>query len=116
MTSWTLARRSLGFYLRSHLGTIAGAAIATAVLTGALVVGDSVRESLRQMALARLGKLDHALVSGDRLFRSSLAGEIEQKLPGSVVVAALQLPGSAVNPNTSVRANQVQLTGVAPDF
>ena len=39
MTFWTLARRSLRFYLRSHLGTILGAAIVTAVLTGALLVG-----------------------------------------------------------------------------
>jgi hypothetical protein len=43
ISNWTLARRSVAFYFRSHLGTILGAAIATAVLTGALLVGDSVR-------------------------------------------------------------------------
>ena len=70
ISNWTLARRSVAFYLKSHLGTILGAAIATAVLTGALLVGDSVRGSLRAMALARLGKVDTVLASGDRLFRA----------------------------------------------
>ena len=60
MTGATLARRSIAYYWRSHLGTIAGAGIATAVLTGALLVGDSVRGSLRAMALARLGSGDEA--------------------------------------------------------
>ena len=76
MTNWTLARRSVAFYFRSHLGTLLGAAIATAVLTGALLVGDSVRGSLREMALARIGKIDVALASGDRLFRQSGFGQM----------------------------------------
>jgi putative ABC transport system permease protein len=116
MTGGTLARRSLAFYWRSHLGTIAGAAIATAVLTGALLVGDSVRGSLRAMALARLGKIDVALASGDRLFRAELAGEIQKKAAGSEVTALLQLPGTASNPEGTARANQIQVSGVSADF
>lgn len=116
MTDWTLARRSIAFHLRSHLGTIFGAAIATAVLTGALLVGDSVRGSLRAMALARLGKMDVALASGDRLFRTALAGDLEAQLAGASVAAALQLPGSMNKPDGSARANQVQVTGVDERF
>ena len=51
----TLAKRSLLYHARSHVGAILGSAVAAAVLIGALVVGDSVRESLKRMALARLG-------------------------------------------------------------
>ena len=116
MTSWTLARRSLRFYLRSHLGTVLGAAIATAVLTGALLVGDSVRESLRQMALSRLGKIDHALISGDRLFKEDLAQRLESNLDGANSVAVLQLPGTAANQDGSSRANNVQINGVGDEF
>ena len=116
MTNWTLARRSISFYLRSHLGTIVGAAISTAVLTGALLVGDSVRGSLRAMALARIGKMDVALASGDRLFREALASDLQNQLPGSQVVPALQAIGSINKPDGSARANQVQVIGVNGDF
>src|SRR5688500_11117243 len=116
MTSWTLARRSVAFYLRSHLGTLLGAAIATAVLTGALLVGDSVRGSLREMALARIGRIDVALASGDRLFRTALAEEMQSKLTGTKIAPALQLPATVNNPDGTARANQVQVTGVDERF
>ena len=46
--------------------------VATAVLTGALMVGDSVRLSLRALAVQRLGPIDHAMVAS-RFFEESLA-------------------------------------------
>lgn len=121
ISNWTLARRSVAFFFRSHLGTILGAAIATAVLTGALLVGDSVRGSLRSMALARLGKIDAALASGDRLFRSELAQDLKTEAGANAngnanVVAALQVLGSANTPDGSARANQVQVIGVDERF
>lgn len=117
MTSWKLAARSLKYYWRSHLGTLAGAAIATAVLTGALLVGDSVRSSLRQMALAGLGRLDFSVASGDRLFRDDVLPRLAQKLGGGASVeAALQVTGTASNPNGEARANRVQILGVEPTF
>src|SRR5262245_20531063 len=65
--------RSLRFHWRGHLGVFLGAAIGSAALIGALVVGDSVRLSLRQMALQRLGNIHFAMETGDRLFQSRLA-------------------------------------------
>src|SRR5688500_11643847 len=115
ISNWTLARRSVAFYFRSHLGTVFGAAIATAVLTGALLVGDSVRGSLRAMALARIGKIDTALASGDRLFRAELAKNLGRELGGKVA-AALQVLGSANTPDGLARANQVQVIGVDESF
>ena len=47
--------RALIHHWRIHVAVIAGAAVASAVLTGALLVGDSVRGSLREMTLQRLG-------------------------------------------------------------
>jgi putative ABC transport system permease protein len=116
LTAATLARRSIAFYWRSHLGTIVGAAISTAVLTGALLVGDSVRGSLRAMALSRLGKVDFALASGDRLFRSELAREMQAAVPEGQIASVLQLPAMVSNPEGSSRANQVQVNGVRSDF
>ena len=56
MTIATFILRSLRFYWRTHLGVLAGVAVTAAILTGSLVVGDSVRFTLKQLALARLGR------------------------------------------------------------
>ena len=99
MTLFTLSKRSLVHHARSHLGAILGAAVSAAVLIGALVVGDSVRESLKQMALARLGKVEQAIASGDRYFTPSLAANLQDS------AAVLQLAGTAVNGDGTARAN-----------
>lgn len=52
---------SLRFFRRAHVATILAMATVTAVVIGALVVGDSVRNSLERNALARLGPVHHAL-------------------------------------------------------
>src|SRR3954471_15085852 len=108
MTFWTLVRRNLRFHARSHFGTLLGATIGSAILIGALSVGDSVRESLREMALARLGKTDFALASNDRFFRAKLTDDLN----GGNFVAALHLLGTAANEDGSARANRVQVLGI----
>ena len=59
--------RSLNYYWKTNVAVGVAAAVMTATLTGALVVGDSVRGSLRDLALDRLGRIDHSLAS-DRFF------------------------------------------------
>ena len=75
MSLWRLIRRSLQHYWRMQLAVMLGVAIATAVLTGALIVGDSVRGSLRFLALDRLQDIDFALV-GDRYFDTRVVDEL----------------------------------------
>ncbi len=112
-------RRSLIHYWRLNLAVILGAAIATAVLTGALLVGDSVRGSLRQLTLERLGQIDEALVS-NLFFRQELAEELTAA-PGfkenfSTAVPAIMLSGSAVHPTTKARASNINLLGIDQQF
>ena len=57
MRLWTLQRRSLSFHWRTNLAVTLGVAVGTAALTGALLVGDSMRGSLREVALGRLGRV-----------------------------------------------------------
>ncbi len=54
---------------------VGGVAVAVAVLTGSLLVGDSVRGSLRTLALQRLGAADLTLTS-TVFFREKLAEEL----------------------------------------
>jgi putative ABC transport system permease protein len=115
MNAFTFLVRNLRYYARSHAGTLLGAVIASAILTGALMVGDSVRESLFEMANARLGRIDTVITGNDRLFRSALASDLKTaSFPGST--AALQLPAVASSPEREARANQTRLIGVESAF
>ena len=60
---YRLALTSARYYWRTNLAVTLGVAAAVAVLAGALVVGDSVRGSLRDIALGRLGNTDQVLSS-----------------------------------------------------
>src|SRR4026209_1626000 len=58
-----LALESLTYYWRTNAAVLLGVAAAVAVLSGALLVGDSVRGSLRAMVLERLGRTDQVVLS-----------------------------------------------------
>ena len=115
MTIWTLVIRSLRFHWRVQLGVLVGVMLSTAVLVGALAVGDSMRVSLRRIALARLGNVELALNTGNRFFRAQLAKEISSELNAPVAPIIL-LSGSAVVPNSHGRARGVQVVGVDERF
>ncbi len=122
MNVLTLVKRGLAFYWRTHLGVLLGAAVSTTVLVGALVIGDSVRYSLRRFALARLGGVHLALESGDRFFRAStgdgedgLAEEIGEDR-GAPWAAVLHLAGSAASAGGEARINRLQMLGVDERF
>ena len=115
MTTCSLVLNSFRFYARSHVGTLLGVAVGAMVLVGAMLVGESVRGSLRDMAKARLGKVGLALPSGDRLFRTDLARHLADELQ-TATAAALQLPGVAKRPSGGSRANNVVVMGVDAGF
>ena len=51
MTRWALALKGLSWHGRSYFAVAASIATTCAVICGALLVGDSVRQSLREVAL-----------------------------------------------------------------
>jgi ABC-type antimicrobial peptide transport system permease subunit len=75
MTFLRLLRRNLVYHWRGNSAVLLGVAVGTAVLTGALLVGDSLRGSLRDLTEEQLQWVDSALVSG-RFFREDLAKEL----------------------------------------
>ncbi|MFA6544396.1 MAG: ABC transporter permease, partial [Limisphaerales bacterium] len=109
MTLRTLIFRSLRFHARAHLGVLLGATVGAAVLIGALLVGDSVRGSLHDMALARRRKIEAAMATGDRLFRAELATNLK-------AAPVLALPGTVNSVDGSRRANRVHVLGVDESF
>lgn len=122
MTRFALARRSLGFYWRTHLGVILGTALAALVLTGALFVGDSVKATLRSQAEARVGKIGEVLVTGERFMNwpadpakriTAFSDDLRVRTDAS---GLLLLQGTVVRPDQQARANRVQMIGVSADF
>lgn len=115
-----LAGRGLRFHLRAYLGVLLGAALATAIVGGALVVGDTVRDSLRRMGEARLGRVELAWSSADRFFRAALADGVADELdaPAAAVVAlrATALGQKADGSGGELRAGRVQVYGVDDAF
>ncbi|MFM7152196.1 MAG: ABC transporter permease, partial [Gemmataceae bacterium] len=101
MSSLRLILDSLRHHLRGNLAVLLGVLVGSTVLTGALLVGDSLQGSLRDRSLRQLGWVDQALVS-PRLFRAGLAGELANRT-GERVSAALIL------------RTTVQIAGDAPD-
>ncbi len=70
-----LLKRNLTYFWRTNLAVVLGVAVAVAVLAGALLVGDSVRASLRNLFLQRLGSTSH-VISSAGFFREQLGDEL----------------------------------------
>ncbi|MCA9014802.1 MAG: ABC transporter permease, partial [Planctomycetaceae bacterium] len=108
--------KSLLYYWRTNLAVLLGVIAATAVIGGALIVGDSVRASLRQMTFDRLGKIDF-VVSGHRFFREQLAADLAKSpdLPNGIktIAPALLMRGSLEKNSADqhLRVGQVNIFG-----
>jgi len=112
-----MTRASLWHYRALHVLVAAGVAVAVAVLAGALLVGVSVRSSLRDLALQRLGGTDLAV--------STLTG-FSQRLGSAMVVAApdtvratvglIAVQGTVTHTGSGRVAARVQVYGVDEAF
>ena len=76
MVQWQFIRRSLIHHWRINFAVALGVAAATAVLTGALLIGDSMRGSLKDLTLGRLGQIDELLIA-QHFFREQLVAELQ---------------------------------------
>jgi len=106
--------RSLRHHYRTHIALAMGVVVATATLTGAMIVGDSMRDSLRNVAVGRLGPVTHAMTSS-RFFRDSLIDTIRKQKNFdeyfSDGFSAILMPGGIANADSGARANHIQIVG-----
>ena len=111
-----LLLRNLAYYWRTNLAVVAGVATAVAVLSGALMVGASVRGSLLALATQRLGATD-LVATSDRFFREQLADELASAGGrGITAVPLIQLQGVVSKEGTSRRTRAVDVYGVDERF
>jgi len=117
MNFFDILKRDLWFYRRMNLGTLLLAGVCCAVLTGAMLVGDSVRHTLRQIAEMRLGeKTQWAMVTGDRFFRQELAEQLDRKTESLLIMPVLALNGILESPDGSTRVNNLNIYGIDAQF
>jgi putative ABC transport system permease protein len=119
MRPLTLVFRAFKYYRRIALAVVFGVATAVAVLGGALLVGDSVRGSLRDLALHRLGRATD-VVASTGFFRDALAAELQSDdaFRGSFSSAAplIAIDGVVGGQTSGRRAARVAVYGVDDRF
>jgi ABC-type antimicrobial peptide transport system permease subunit len=113
MQTTQLINRSLVYYWQTNLVVVLGVAIAVSVLAGALLIGESVRGSLRDLSARRLGKTDD-LISAPNFFREQLAADLEQR--GGATCPLIALEGVVVHESSKRRAGGVKVYGVDERF
>ena len=99
---------TIKYYWGINLTLLLCIALATGVLVGSLIVGDSMRGSLSDITLERLGKIHHAVVA-DHFFDPKMVNDINTH-------TAIILNGPIVVPSTQARASKVNVYGVKDTF
>jgi len=120
MQSRQLVLRGLAYFWRTNAAVVAGVATAVAVLSGALLVGDSVRGSLRDLVLQRLGRTDRVVASSG-FFREALADDIRADPAFSTagfenVCPIIASEGLVRDQASGRRASRVQVYGIDDRF
>lgn len=107
--------KSLWYFRKQQLALLAGTALSTAILTGSLIIGDSVRHSLKDLVNYRLGQTKYAMNTGDRYVSPELAVRLSDRLNVNSATV-LQIPAIAINPDQNLRINSVQVIGIDSNF
>lgn len=111
LTTRDFVIQSLRYYRKLNLSVVLGIALSTAILIGALVVGDSVRYTLQYIVKQRLGKTSRVITAGERLFSKQLALAIARQA-GAETSALLRSNGFGVLGGGENRVNQLAIWGV----
>lgn len=110
-----LTRASLRYYAATNALVVLGVAVAVAVLAGALLIGASVRESLKQIALGRLGHTD-VVVSSPTFFRTALADDVIEKSPATKATPLIVAGGAVSHDESKRSAGHVMVYGIDRRF
>lgn len=114
-----LVRHGLSYYWRTNAAVVLGVATAVAVLAGALLVGDSVRGSLRDLLLLQLGRTDRIVVSTG-FFREALAEDLRTddafQPAFDAICPLIVAQGPVTEQQSGRRASRVVVYGVDERF
>lgn len=107
--------RSLNFYRRTALFQFLIILLLAAVITGSLLVGSSVKESLKRSSLERLGNTSMLISSGTRYFNSDLVQRLIDS-SGIACVGILDLQGYCQSLGSQKGAFNVRINAINDAF
>ena len=119
MTLLRLALAGLKLHRPTNLALLLAVATTTTVLTGALLVGDSVSGSLRDLILNRLGQIDQIILT-DVFFREQLSDQLQRQDDFNqndlCAESAILARGSLNNPDQERVVSRVTVFGCNDSF
>ena len=119
MTLLRLALAAQKWKRTTRVALLLAVATTTTILTGALLVGDSVNGSLRDLILSRLGRIDRLILT-EVLFREELCNQLQQSADfrqrGMQAESAILARGSLKNPARSMIVSGVTVFGCDDSF
>ncbi|HOO99105.1 MAG TPA: ABC transporter permease [Bacteroidales bacterium] len=107
--------RSIIYNRKDVIYQVVIVAILTAVISGSLLTGESVRDSLRQTSAEKLGNTHFVISSGLRFFNASLDSSLSLHT-GDRAVSILELDGYSQNFSTGKTVLNAKILGVNEDF
>lgn len=105
----------MAYHWKPLLVVFFGTMIGTAVLTGALMLGDSLRSSLEYINFNRLGRIEYALTAQNVFFGADLDNRLSRKSE-LAVASVIQANGIAVIKGGKLRINNINIFGVDDKF
>jgi ABC-type antimicrobial peptide transport system permease subunit len=110
-----LVLRSLNYYKKPALFQFLIILLLAAVITGSLLVGSSVKESLKRSSAERLGNTGFLVSSGTRYFTADFPQRLNDS-SGLTCVGMLDLQGYCQSLNSQKGAYNIQINAVNTDF
>ncbi|MBN2063659.1 MAG: ABC transporter permease [Sedimentisphaerales bacterium] len=114
-----ILKQNLKYYWRVNLAAAGASAVCIAVITGALVIGATVRHSLSELARQRLGFVQAVVSSPTGSFDAATATAIRQMLiSGGAEAESLKItvvnsrPATAINPAGMQQVGNIELLGI----
>ena len=106
--------RSIRFYCKPLLMISLGSALTAMIIIGALIIGDSVKGTLRKISQERTGKVQQVITSQERWFRADISHALQEQLSGNFAsIVSLPAYVSVPQKDTGVAVN---LYGIDDDF
>ena len=115
MSTLQLLLRNLFYHWRGNFAVFLGIVLGSAVLTGALLVGDSLRGSLKSLTLDQLGWVEDAMVPG-RFFRAALADEVSAERRSATLLLQGSVSRKTGKEDDTLRVGKVTILGVDASF
>lgn len=113
-SSFQLFLRSVTYHRRLFFLCALGAALTAMVITGALIIGDSVKTTLKNLGENRLGIGETGVFTTERWFRSKITEPLKKKIPWGKFGALISLPAYAATSGEATLS--VSLYGVDENF